>query len=133
MTIFEARPKPNHSAKSGAMAKTGSAWLTTITGRRMRRVGGRKLIANARSTPQSVPAAKPITVSVSVVTACTRQSSGWATSAAKTRAGSGSMKGGGANTKTIPCQMTRSPSPTNNARSAIIDRPFPLCCSPMPA
>ena len=33
MTILEATPKPNHSARSGAMAKTGIAWLTTITGR----------------------------------------------------------------------------------------------------
>ncbi len=53
MTIFEARPKPNHSTSSGAMAKTGSAWLTTISGNSIRRVGGTKLISSASRTPSA--------------------------------------------------------------------------------
>ncbi len=53
ITTFEATPKPNHSASSGAIAKTGIAWLTTRTGRSRRRLGGRKLIASAKPAPTS--------------------------------------------------------------------------------
>ena len=33
------------------MAKTGNAWLTTITGSSSRRVSGRKLMASASAAP----------------------------------------------------------------------------------
>ena len=120
MTILEATPKPNHNASSGAMAKTGIAWLTTMTGSRTGRVKGRKLMVSARPAPSTAPATRPIRLSESVVTACTRHRSGRWTSAANTRAGSGSRKGGGWKIVTIACQMTMRATATPSALSAVI-------------
>ena len=117
MTIFEARPKPNQSASSGAIAKTGIAWLTTITGRSRRLVIGRKLMASASTAPSRVPATRPIRRLGQRRDGVDRQRSGRSRSASKTASGAGSMNGGGAKTRMIACQMTSRPSATPSART----------------
>ena len=116
MTILEARPKPNHSASSGAMAKTGIAWLTTITGSRTGRVSGRKLMASARPAPSTAPGDEADHASRSGSSPHAPATGPAARrSAANTRAGSGSMKGGGWKIETIACQMTSSATATPSA------------------
>ncbi len=70
MKTLEGMPKPNQMTTSGAMAKTGSVCVVTIAGRMSRLANCQWAMASASTAPERLPAARPSSISASVVAAC---------------------------------------------------------------
>ena len=64
--ILGRRPKPNQSTTSGAMATSGSVWLTTNTGNSARRSGGAKSMRTENRNATASEQANPAVVAPSV-------------------------------------------------------------------
>ena len=83
-------PKPSHSVRIGASAKTGIAWLTTSAGDSARPSRGTVAMAAAVTMPSAAPSPSPSSVSQAVSIAAGASSARWTHSALPTARGPGS-------------------------------------------